>query len=253
MQTIKFCFIFLFLVTFAQGQTTSISKIINGKVTASYNDLEGIYLINLKTEKSTLTEHGGYFSINASVGDTLLFSSVQFKGLKVALKESDFTNNLFFVKMEPIVRFLDEVKINEFKNINAVSLGIVSPFTKHYTPAERKLRTAEELHWYSPLLIPLGGMSVDGMLNSISGRTAMLKKEVEVEKKETLLDKVEGWFETKYFTQTLKIPAEYVKGFEYYIVEDAKFAEAVKSKNKTMATFIMNELAVRYNGLLREK
>ena len=253
LQTIKFSLFFLFLVTFVQGQTAAISKKINGKVTASYTDLEGIYLINLKTEKSTLTEHGGYFSINASVGDTLLFSSVQFKGLKVALKESDFTNNLFFVKMEPIVRFLDEVKINEFKNINAVSLGIVSPFTKHYTPAERKLRTAEELHWYSPLLIPLGGMSVDGMLNSISGRTAMLKKEVEVEKKETLLDKVEGWFETKYFTQTLKIPAEYVKGFEYYIVEDAKFAEAVKSKNKTMATFIMNELAVRYNGLLREK
>lgn len=244
MQTIKFCFIFLFLVTFAQGQTASISKIINGKVTASYNDLEGIYLINLKTEKSTLTEHGGYFSINASVGDTLLFSSVQFKGLKVALKESDFTNNLFFVKMEPIVRFLDEVKINEFKNINAVSLGIISPFTKHYTPAQRKLYTATT-----------GGgiLPVDPILNWLSGRTAMLKKEVEVEKKETLMDKVEGWFETKYFTQTLKIPAEYVKGFEYYIVEDAKFAEAVKSKNKTMATFIMNELAVRYNGLLREK
>ena len=253
LQTIKFSLFFLFLVTFVQGQTAAISKKINGKVTASYTDLEGIYLINLKTEKSTLTEHGGYFSINASVGDTLLFSSVQFKGLKVALKESDFTNNLFFVKMEPIVRFLDEVKINEFKNINAVSLGIVSPFTKHYTPAERKLRTAEELHWYSPLLIPLGGMSVDGMLNSISGRTAMLKKEVEVEKKETLMDKVEARFETKYFTQTLKIPEEYVKGFEYYIVEDVKFAEAVKSKNKTMATFIMNELAVRYNGLLREK
>ena len=253
LQTIKFSLFFLFLVTFVQGQTAAISKKINGKVTASYTDLEGIYLINLKTEKSTLTEHGGYFSINASVGDTLLFSSVQFKGLKVALKESDFTSTLFFVKMEPIVRFLNEVKINEFKNINAVSLGIISPFTKHYTPAERKLRTAEELHWYSPLLIPLGGMSVDGMLNSISGRTAMLKKEVEVEKKETLMDKVEAWFETKYFTQTLKIPEEYVKGFEYYIVEDVKFAEAVKSKNKTMATFIMNELAVRYNGLLREK
>jgi len=244
LQTIKFSFILFFLVTFVQGQTAAISKKINGKVTSSYNDLEGIYLINLKTEKSTLTEHGGYFSINASVGDTLLFSSVQFKGLKVALKESDFTSTIFFVKMEPIVRFLNEVKINEFKNINAVSLGIISPFTKHYTPAQRKLFTATS-----------GGgiLPVDPIINWLSGRTAMLKKEVEVEKKETLMDKVDGWFETKYFTQTLKIPAEYVKGFEYYIVEDAKFAEAVKSKNKTMATFIMNELAVRYNSLLREK
>jgi len=241
LKIIKFSFLLLFLVTFAQGQTASISKIINGKVTSSYNDLESIYLINLKTEKSTLTEKGGYFSIHANVGDTLLFSSVQFKGLKVALKESDFTSNLFFVKMEPIVRFLDEVKINEFKNINAVSMGIISPFTKHYTPAERKLYTATS------------GGGIDPILNWMSGRTAMLKKEKEVEKKETLMDKVERWYETKYFTQTLKIPEGYVKGFEYYIVEDAKFAEAVKSKNKTMATFIMNDLAVQYKGLLKEK
>ncbi len=244
LQIIKSSLLFIFFITFAQGQTTLVPKKIYGKVTSSYNDLEGIYLINLKSQNSTLTEHGGYFSINASVGDTLLFSSVQFKGLKVALKESDFTSNLFFVKMEPIVRFLEEVKINEFKNINAVSLGIISPFTKHYTPAQRKLYTATT-----------GGgiVPVDPILNWLSGRTAMLKKEVEVEKKETLLDKVDGWFETKYFTQTLRIPEEYVKGFEYYIVEDAKFAEAVKSKNKTMATFIMNELAVRYKGLLLEK
>jgi hypothetical protein len=251
LQTFKFSLFFLFVLAFAQGQTASVSKVINGKVTASYNDLESIYLINLKTEKSTLTEKGGYFSIHANVGDTLLFSSVQFKALKVALKESDFTSNLFFVKMEPIVRFLDEVKINEFKNINAVSLGIISPFTKHYTPAERKLYTATG-----------GGknqigldtkISTDAILNAISGRTAMLKKEVEVEKKETLMDKIDGWYETKYFTQTLKIPKDYVKGFEYFIVEDAKFAEAMKSKNKTMATFIMNELAVRYKVLLQEK
>jgi hypothetical protein len=228
-------------------------KKINGKVTADCTDLEGIYIINLHTEKATITERGGYFSINASVGDSLVFSSVQFKALKVSLKEQDFTKELLFVKMETLVRLLDEVKINEYKNINAISLRIIPANIKRYTPAERKLRTAEELHWYSPLLIPLGGMSVDGMLNSVSGRTAMLKKEVEVEKKETLLGKIEDWYETKYFTQTLKIPEDYVKGFEYYIIENSNFAQAVNSKNKTMATFIMNELAVNYKELLTVK
>jgi hypothetical protein len=253
LHTFKFSFVFLFFLNAVLGQTNAVYRNLNGKVTSTYSDLEGIYLINLKSKETTLTEHGGYFSIKASVGDSLVFSSVQFKALKVAVKETDFNKELFFVKMDPIVRFLDEVRFNEYKNINAVSLGIISPNTKHYTPAERKLRTAEELHWYSPLLIPLGGMSVDGMLNSVSGRTAMLKKEVEVEKKETLMDKVEGWFEKKYFIQTLKIPEDYVKGFEYYIVEDPKFAEAMKSKNKTMATFIMNDLAVKYNQLLKDK
>jgi hypothetical protein len=253
LQKITFLIGFLFLVTISSGQGLATSKRLNGKVTADYNDLEGIYIVNLKTERATLTERGGYFSITASVGDTLMFSAVQFKGLKVALKESDFAKELLFVKLETLVRSLDEVRINEYKNINAVSLGIISPNTKHYTPAERKLRTAEELHWYSPLLIPLGGMSVDGMINSISGRTAMLKKEVEVEKKEFLLQKIDNLFDKKYFLETLKIPEDYIKGFQYYIVEDVKFVEAMNAKNKTMATFIMNELAVKYKELLLEK
>ena len=253
MHTFKFSFVLLLFLNAALGQTNAVIKKLNGKVTSTFSDLEGIYLINNRSKENTLTDYGGYFSIEAAVGDTLVFSSVQFKALKVAIKENDFNKELFFVKMDPIVRFLDEVRINEHKNINAVSLGIISPNTKHYTPAERKLRTAEELHWYSPLLIPLGGMSVDGMINSVSGRTAMLKKEVEVEKKETLIHKIENWFETKYFIQKLNIPEEYVKGFIYYLVEDAKFTQAMKSKNKTMATFIMNELAVKYNQLLKDK
>jgi hypothetical protein len=242
--------LFLFLTTLLQGQNSSFSKKINGKIIANNNDLEGVYIVNLKTEKSTSSERGGYFSLNASVGDTLLFSAIQFKGLKVKLKVEDFQKELFFVKLESLVRILDVVKINEFKNINEYSLGIVSSKIKHYTPAERKLATASDLD----ATIGLGGsMSLDPFLNWMSGRTAMLKKELEIEKKETLMDKINNWFEDNYFTQTLKIPADYVKGFKFYIVQDTKFAESMKAKNKTMATFIMNELAVNYLQLLKEK
>jgi len=153
--------------------------------------------------------------------------------------------------MEPLVRFLNEVIVNEYKNINAVSLGIIPHDIKQSTPAERKLFTATGggKNQYG-LNTKISG---DAILNAISGRTAMLKKELEVEKKETLMDKINGWYETLYFTKTLKIPEDYVKGFLFYIVEDAKFVEAVNAKNKTMATFLMNELAVKYNALLNEK
>ena len=65
MQKIKFLIGFLFVVTISSGQSLAISKRLNGKVTADYNDLEGIYIVNLKTERATLTERGGYFSITA--------------------------------------------------------------------------------------------------------------------------------------------------------------------------------------------
>ena len=250
MQKIKFLIGFLFLVTISSAQGLATSKRLNGKVIADYNELEGIYIVNLKTERATLTERGGYFSITASLGDTLMLSAVQFKGLKVALKESDFAKELLFVKLETLVRSLDEVRINQYKNINAVSLGIISPYTKHYTPAERKLAvaTGTDSQFGSNT-----SFSIDPLLNWMSGRTAMLKKELAVEKKELLMDKINGWYEYNYYIQTLKIPQDYVKGFQYYIVQDTKFVEAMKSKNKTMATFIMNELAVNYLQLLKEK
>ncbi|WP_345092951.1 hypothetical protein [Flavobacterium chungnamense] len=244
MSKIRILFLFLLMMQLSNGQVTPASKKINGKVTADYNDLESIYIVNLKTEKSTLTERGGYFSINASVGDTLMFTAVQFKSVKIALKEEDFNKELLFVKMETFIRVLDEVKINEYKDINAVSLGIISSKTKHYTPAERKLHEATT----GSGLVPL-----NPILNAITGRTKQLKKEVEVEKKETMLSKIENLYEAEYFTETLKIPKDFVKGFQYYIVEDAKFVEALKAKNKTMATFIMNELAVTYKELIAVK
>jgi hypothetical protein len=53
----------------------------------------------------------------------------------------------------------------------------------------------------------------------ITGRKAMLKKEVIVEYKEQMLIKLDYLFLPEYYTQTLKIPQEYVRGFQYYVLK----------------------------------
>lgn len=234
----------IIFISFLTNAQESVSKKIKGKVIADSSDLESIYIVNLKTNNASLTERGGYFEISASVGDTLMFSSVQFKGVKIALKKEDFEKELLFVKMETLMRQLDEVKIMQYKGINAVSLGIVPKGIKVYTPAERKLYTATT---------GSGLVSVDRVLNMISGRTAMLKKEAVVEKKEQLIARIEYLFEDDYFTDKLKIPSDYVKGFQFYLVEDVKFAEALKEKNKIKAQFLMGELAIKYLELINHK
>ena len=85
----------------------------------------------------------------------------------------------------------------------------------------------------------------------MTGRTAMLKKEVEVEKKEFVLQKLETLFEPNFFVDKLKIPTEYVKGFWYYVAEDKRFVNALNNKNKTMATFILGELATQYLEIIK--
>ena len=244
----------LFLIIFSNFGWAQISnpKILKGKVVSNAIDLEGIYVINLKTDASTATEKGGYFDIQAKVGDTLMFSALQFKCKKVVLLEKDFGADLFFVRLETMINQIEEVKIIRYNHINAVSLGIIPAGQKHYTPAERRLKTATGLDGTANAGSMMGGsVSIDPLLNWMSGRTAMLKKEVEVEKKEFVLQKLEIMFEHDFFVHKLKIPADYVKGFWYYVAEDKKFVDALNDKNKTMATFILGELATQYLATIK--
>ena len=234
-------YIFFPLVVLSQNDS-----IVSGKIVSESSLLEGIHVINLSKRNGAITDARGYFQIKAKVSDTLQFSAVNLKATRHVLKASDLSNDLLLIKMESLLTELEEVAIINYKNINAVALGIVPANQKTYTPAERKLAAAGDFKWYSPLLIPLGGMSVDGLINSISGRTAMLKKELVVERKELLQAKTSDYFERKYFIETLKIPDEFVDGFLFYIVENEKFVNAMKDKNKTMATFVLSELAVEY-------
>ena len=214
--------------------------VLNGKINANSMDLEGVYVINLKTEKSTITEKDGYFSITATPGDTLLFSAVQLKENRVVLEPKDFQEELFIVKMEANITTLKEVVIKRYDNINAVALGISPSGIKHLTQAERKLYTAKST-------------TGDAILNLMSGRTAMLKKEVEAEKKWSYMQIIDNMFDQNHFVSILKIPLEYVKGFKYYAVENERFATVLKSKNKTKIEFLIVPLSAKYNEIIRNE
>lgn len=239
----KLLFFFFIFPSFIFSQNDTLIK---GKVVSESNSLEGIHILNISQKTVEITDARGYFKMKVKLNDTLQFSAVHLEATKYIIKPNDFNKELIFVQMKSLISELDEITLTEYKNINAVSLGIIPANQKTYTPAERKLVTAEEFHWYSPLLIPLGGMSVDGLINSVSGRTSMLKKELVVERKEQLQAKTSDFFERKYFVETLNIPDEYVDGFLFYIVENERYARAMRDRNKTMATFILSGLAVEY-------
>jgi hypothetical protein len=247
-KTIFFLFFLIVTKSFAQEAT---SVPFNGKINANILDLGGIYIINLKTEKAVITDDNGSFSIAASVGDTLQFTSSQLKELKIVLNQKHFEKELFEIKMEMIVNQLREVVIKKHNGINAVALGIIPNGQKTYTPAERKLKTATSLNATANAGTMAGGsISADPLLNFLSGRTAMLKKELEVEKKQSYLALLEEMFDKNHFTNKFKIPLAYVKGFEYFAVENDKFTKILNAKNKTTVEFLLGELAIKYIDIL---
>lgn len=238
--------LFLGLSQIALGQNT-----FNGKIIANTGDVEGVYVVNTRTEVMAITNVSGDFSIEAKVGDTLVFSSIQFKEMRIVITEENFSDLNFTVKLNPVIHQLQEVIIKRYDNINSVALGIIPGGQKSYTQAERRLQTATGLNATASAGSMAGGsVSVDPLLNFLSGRTAMLKKELAVEKKETFMKILENMFTIDHFVNRLKIPLEYVKGFEYYAVENDKFTAILNSKNKTSTEFLLGELAVKYKEIL---
>lgn len=235
-------------VCWSQNQDRSV---FNGKVVSNTSDLEGIYVINAQTEETVTTDASGSFSILAKADDVLVFSSISFKEKRVLLKQEDFSNLNFSVNLTMVMYQLQEVVVKRYDNINAESLGIVPLGQKKYTVAERKLQTATALNATADAGMMAGGsISADPLLNFFSGRTAMLKKEVAVEKKEFFMKLLENMFSLEHFIDRLKIPADYVKGFEYYAVENDKFTVILNSKNKTSTEFLLGELAVKYKEMI---
>jgi hypothetical protein len=224
-------------MTFCQ---TGGEKLIHGKIIAESGNVEGVTIINLVNEKSTASNSNGDFYILAKADDLLVFSSVNLEYFRRIIEENDLKSEVLIIKMILKTTELKEVIVNKHPEINAVSLGISPKGVKHYTPAERKLFTANST-------------PVDALLNLMSGRTAMLKKELEVEKKEYLLMKIGALFDDDYYIKTLKIPANYIKGFQYYCIENTNFVMALKSKNKTMTKFLIVPLAEKYIEIISDE
>ncbi|MGV3698047.1 hypothetical protein [Flavobacterium sp.] len=244
MKLFKSIILFLFLApTLMQSQELILLK---GRITSQIKELGEVNVINLRSDSNTITDRNGSFSMFVKVGDSLQFTGLQIITKKIIIEEADLAKKLYVANVEAKVIPLEEVEVKKYPNINAVSLRILEKQPKTYTPAERKLKTAGEFHWYSPLLIPFGGMSVDGLLNAISGRTAILKKELDIERKEKLLEKIQDMFKQDYFLSNLKIPEEYLRGFWYYAVDEPKLVEALKANDKINMQFIFSDLAVKY-------
>ena len=225
-------FIILFFL-FSQilfGQSNS--KLLQGIIVADDALLSGIEVVNLGNEKVALTNSKGEFSILAKADDILVFSSKSLEMRRVLIDEDDLKSGIITVNMYPKINELDEVIVKK-SSVEGVS---IIPGQKQYTPAERKLRTATS------------GV-LDAPINWMSGRTAMLKKEVAVERKERLLDKIGILYEDKYYIETLKIPEIYIDDFQRYIIEDKEFTAALKVKNRTMMLFLISKLAVNYNAI----
>ncbi len=219
------------LLAFSQERKT-----LTGRVVTDGAGIGDVYIINKATGAEKKSDALGNFTIEARAGDVITAYSAKTEVRDFAVSAKSFEENPYIISVNTQTYELEEVVVE--RKVTSESLGLVQPGQKQYTPAERKLFAATS------------GFGIDAILNAISGRTKMLKRALDTEKKEMLMENIGNVCTEEEIMTEYKIPQEYIRGFVFYIVEDKEFANAVKSGNDTMARFLMTGLATKYREII---
>lgn len=216
------------------------------------NPAINVKAMNIVTEKTAESDANGEFSIEAKTDEMIIFPSEKYDYKRYLVQAEDFQKTIIVLTFVEKPIELDDVVVN--RDINPEDLGLVPKGQKKYTVAERRLKQAGE---FKPVAMigMIAGLSipVDPIINAITGRTKMLKKDVRIESRERNLVKLKGLYPQEYFTKNLLIPADYVEGFQYYAVDEPNLVAALKTGTKAKVDFALVGLAQKFNSLHESK
>jgi len=222
------------------------STLIRGRVISGISGVKDVLVVNNNAQAETRTDSLGNFSIKAVIGDLFVISDYKVKPIKIRYTQDQVQNNTFIINVEITATELDEVVINKNKKLSAEGLGLIPKGQATYTPAERKYNEQGKTTIITRpntngIFIPF-----EALLNSINGKRKALKENLETERKEGIVNNLNGLYTEDEITQEYKIPKEYVNGFMFYVAEDTGIANYIKFKNNLGLKDRLYELSILY-------
>jgi len=224
---------------------------IAGKVQVDNFGIKDVLVVNVNAQVEIRTDSLGDFTLMAQVGDLLVLSDYKIVEKKIRYTPDLVKNNVVVLNVQIEAIELEGVTIDKYAHINSVALGIVPKNQKRYTVAERRLYTAGGGDFSIGLLALT--LDLDGMINKISGRTKMLKQNLDIERSEMLLEKINNILTERELIEEFKIPQDHIKGFLYYAADNKYFSAAVAAKKTELAKFMLAGIAKQYLDLQNEK
>ncbi len=106
----KFLLFLIFIVPFV-GLSQQIERVIvEGFISAPPGeDLEAISIYNVSSQKGTITNEKGEFTLEVAVNDRVLFSALQFQKFTVIVDEGIVANRVMKIYVNPAILELDEI------------------------------------------------------------------------------------------------------------------------------------------------
>ncbi|APS39051.1 MULTISPECIES: carboxypeptidase-like regulatory domain-containing protein [Salegentibacter] len=229
-KSINFFFILLLpFAGFSQQET-----IFSGQIITEEPLLSPVHIINITRQKGGVSELSGHFSVAVNKGDSLVFSSVQYKKKTIVIDREKLQQNNFTIKLEEDLTELDEVKLHKLSGSLAKDISEIETFNKFDLNApmrrkpppsqvERQLYTATTGPGgtrLSILGVLTGTIPLDPVINGISGRTAWLKKRKTNDEFKFTIEKAIYLIPENTLIEDFGIAKSAVMNFVYYCAEN---------------------------------
>ncbi len=244
---------FFFLNLFSQEE----NQIIKGKVLNDANDIpiENVHIVNLNQVKGTISSEEGDFSIGAKVNDTLYFSYLGFKSIRVRVTNDWFKYGDIKIKMTELGIALEEIVLRPVQLTGYLEVDAkIIPIYDNYRYSISGLNTGYEGGQSQP-----GGVSkvlsavfnpADFLYNVFGKRPAQMRKLRQMKTD----DNIRNLLQSKFDRETLMAVLQLEKADIDEILNNCNYSETfIRSANDLQILDAMSECYEEYRVLNRRK
>ncbi len=240
------CLLAFTLVTcFALSGQSLFNTEIDGQVLFEGQGVPDVHIMNTSAGRATISDPDGRFSLEVSLGDTLLFSAVQYRRRQLVINTSVLESKFIFLTLEEFVNELDEVIVRPYNLtgdlvrdmqqiktdpvVTASTLGLPNAYVKPMMQSERLLKEASMGPFQLGMIT---AVPFNPLINMITGRTKMLKQRVARDRKYLLTQEVRKYYPDSLFVTRLGIPEDRIDDFMYYCEVDEAFDSIVSTEDR---------------------
>ncbi len=218
---------------------------VNGRIIVDSPDIEGVTVFNASSNKGTITDEEGKFSILVTLNDRLEFSALQFENFVVVITQDIIDSNALTVVLVEEVNKLPEVIILPYgltgnltvdairaktfnPNLDALYFGLDNldkiDFTDDYISGVRNTAMPDNRFYYAADAIKIIGLLVKPLFKSKKNRDeATLASDRDIVEK----------YSPEYLMDKLNIPKHQMNEFIYF-VEDSGMDKTLLEDGKEL-------------------
>ncbi|MDG3580786.1 MULTISPECIES: carboxypeptidase-like regulatory domain-containing protein [Galbibacter] len=239
----KIFILYLLIIAPFIAHTQTDGTLIRGKVLYQNTSVPNENVINITTERATITNNEGEFEIMVNVGDELAFAAMNYQLKTVKITEAIIANKRIVVEVNEKVTELDEVVITPENREAYIQLK-----NEEFKQVDYKTDKATDVTNYA---IPVSQRGMKDGLNFVNIYKALFKSNKEKGEEIVLMPSqvLRQVYDDEFFVTDLKVPQDQIDEFLYYVDDKLPSKTLLKKSNEFELIDFLVDQSKEFNAL----